>query len=139
MSAARTAASLRSGPGTSISSVPSASTLTDERLLPNLVMTFAGSVLLSNLRKGAWPWRRPDFAKPRTAVTSGSTSRSLCRTAGCHASHGHRTFIGNIRGPVIRRTDAEYDAVRSLHNRMIDKTPLIVVRCTDVADVVTAV
>src|ERR1700688_1048204 len=49
------------------------------------------------------------------------------------------TFIGNMRGPVIGRTDADYDAVRSLYNGMIDKTPVMIARCTDVADVVTAV
>src|SRR3982074_3738364 len=48
-------------------------------------------------------------------------------------------FIGNMRGPVIRRTDADYDAVRSLYNGMIDKNPMMIARCTDVADVVTAV
>jgi FAD/FMN-containing dehydrogenase len=49
------------------------------------------------------------------------------------------TFIGNMRGPVIGRTDADYDAVRSLYNGMIDKSPVMIARCTDVADVVTAV
>src|SRR5438105_8029730 len=49
------------------------------------------------------------------------------------------TFIGNMRGPVIRRTDADYDAVRSLYNGMIDKSPEMIARCTDVADVVAAV
>ena len=49
------------------------------------------------------------------------------------------TFIGNMRGPVIRRTDVDYDAVRSLYNGMIDKSPEMIARCTDVADVVTAV
>src|ERR1700674_634005 len=49
------------------------------------------------------------------------------------------TFISNMRGPIIRRMDADYDAVRSLYNGMIDKNPLIIARCTDVADVVTAV
>jgi FAD/FMN-containing dehydrogenase len=49
------------------------------------------------------------------------------------------TFIGNMRGPVIGRTDADYDAVRSLYNGMIDKTPVMIARCHDVADVVTAV
>src|SRR5947199_10280000 len=48
-------------------------------------------------------------------------------------------FIGNMRGPVIRPMDADYDAVRSLYNGMIDKSPAIIARCTDVADVVTAV
>ena len=42
------------------------------------------------------------------------------------------TFIGNMRGPVIRRRDAEYDAVRSLYNGMIDKSPEMIARCTDV-------
>jgi FAD/FMN-containing dehydrogenase len=49
------------------------------------------------------------------------------------------TFIDDMRGPVIGRTDADYDAVRSLYNGMIDKTPVIIARCTDVADIVTAV
>ena len=49
------------------------------------------------------------------------------------------TFIGNMRGPVIRRMDADYDAVRSLYNGMIDKSPMMIARCTDVADVVASV
>src|SRR3954451_16250094 len=49
------------------------------------------------------------------------------------------TFIGNMRGPVITRMDADYDAVRGLYNGMIDKSPLMIARCADVADVVTAV
>ena len=49
------------------------------------------------------------------------------------------TFIGNMRGPVIQRMDADYDAVRSLYNGMINKSPLMIARCADVADVVTAV
>src|SRR6195256_250363 len=49
------------------------------------------------------------------------------------------TFIGNMCGPVIRRMDADYDAVRGLYNGMIDKSPVMIARCTDVADVVTAV
>src|SRR5271163_2737486 len=49
------------------------------------------------------------------------------------------TFIGNMRGPVIGRSDPDYDAVRSLYNGMIDKTPVMIARCADVADVVTAV
>ena len=49
------------------------------------------------------------------------------------------TFIGNMRGPVVRRMDADYDAVRSLYNGMIDKSPVMIARCTDVADVVASV
>ena len=49
------------------------------------------------------------------------------------------TFIGNMRGPVVRRMDADYDAMRSLYNGMIDKSPMMIARCTDVADVVASV
>src|SRR6266566_7627407 len=49
------------------------------------------------------------------------------------------TFIDKMRGPVIRPMDADYDAVRSLYNGMIDKSPAMIARCTDVADLVTAV
>lgn len=49
------------------------------------------------------------------------------------------TFTASMRGPVVKRTDADYDAVRSLYNGMIDKAPLLIARCTDAADVVTAV
>ena len=49
------------------------------------------------------------------------------------------TFIGNMRGPVVRPMDADYDTVRSLYNGMIDKCPMMIARCTDVADVVAAV
>ena len=45
------------------------------------------------------------------------------------------TFIGNMRGPVVRRMDADYDAVRSLYNG----SPMMIARCTDVADVVASV
>src|SRR5258706_16329200 len=49
------------------------------------------------------------------------------------------TFIGKMRGPIIRPMDADYDAVRSLYNGMIEKSPVMIARCTDVADIVTAV
>src|SRR4030088_3083919 len=49
------------------------------------------------------------------------------------------SFIGDTSSRVVRRMDADYDAVRSLYNGMIDKSPMMIARCTDVADVVTAV
>jgi FAD/FMN-containing dehydrogenase len=49
------------------------------------------------------------------------------------------TFVAAMRGPVIGRTDSDYDDVRSLYNGMIDKHPQLIARCVDVADVVTAV
>jgi len=45
----------------------------------------------------------------------------------------------NLRGSVIQRTDPEYADACKLYNGMIDKRPLGVARCVDVADVMTAV
>ncbi|WP_292165035.1 FAD-binding oxidoreductase [Mesorhizobium sp.] len=48
-------------------------------------------------------------------------------------------FVTTMRGRVIGRTDSDYDDVRSLYNGMIDKRPMFIARCVDVADVITAV
>lgn len=45
----------------------------------------------------------------------------------------------NIRGAVIGREDDTYDEARKLYNGMIDKRPMLIVRCVDVGDVITAV
>ena len=45
----------------------------------------------------------------------------------------------NLRGALIGRSDEEYDEARKLYNGMIDKRPLVIARCADVADVITAV
>jgi FAD/FMN-containing dehydrogenase len=44
-----------------------------------------------------------------------------------------------LRGSVIERSDPDYNEVRALYNGMIDKRPLIIARCVDVADVIAAV
>ncbi len=49
------------------------------------------------------------------------------------------TFQQTIRGRLIHPGDADYDAARALYNGMIDKRPGLIVRCVDVADVITAV
>lgn len=48
-------------------------------------------------------------------------------------------FKENLRGELILPEDASYDEVRSLYNAMIDKHPALIVRCANVADVITAV
>src|SRR5437773_5243027 len=45
----------------------------------------------------------------------------------------------NLRGTLIERGDADYDDARKLYNGMIDKRPLLIARCADVADVIAAV
>jgi hypothetical protein len=49
------------------------------------------------------------------------------------------TFKSGLRGELIREGDTGYDEARSLYNGMIDKRPLLIARCTDVADVIAAV
>jgi FAD/FMN-containing dehydrogenase len=44
-----------------------------------------------------------------------------------------------LRGRVVSREDADYDAARALYNGMIDKRPLAIARCADEADVMAAV
>ncbi len=44
-----------------------------------------------------------------------------------------------VRGPIIGKSDPEYDEVRALYNGMIDRRPFAFARCLDAADVVEAV
>jgi FAD/FMN-containing dehydrogenase len=48
-------------------------------------------------------------------------------------------FKAGLRGEVIQRSDPQYDEARQLYNGMIDKRPLLIARCSDVADVISAV
>lgn len=44
-----------------------------------------------------------------------------------------------MHGPVLDRTDPEYDGARRVWNGLIDRHPAMIARCTDTADVVEAV
>src|SRR3974390_2152280 len=48
-------------------------------------------------------------------------------------------FASSHRGLVITRSHPDYDEARKLYNAMIDKRPLLIARCADVADVIAAV
>src|ERR1700733_12229727 len=48
-------------------------------------------------------------------------------------------FAQELRGPVIGRNHPDYEEARKLYNAMIDKRPLLIARCVDVADVIAAV
>lgn len=48
-------------------------------------------------------------------------------------------FQESLRGELIRRGDERYEEARKLYNGMIDKRPLFIARCVDVADVINAV
>ncbi len=45
----------------------------------------------------------------------------------------------SLRGRVIGRNHPDYDEARKLYNAMIDKRPLLIARCADVADVIASV
>jgi FAD/FMN-containing dehydrogenase len=49
------------------------------------------------------------------------------------------TFKASLRGELIQPTDAGYDEARKVYNAMINRRPALIVRCADVADVITAV
>ena len=48
-------------------------------------------------------------------------------------------FGQTLRGRLITRSDPDYDEARTLYNGMIDKRPLLIAHCVDVADVIAAV
>src|SRR5215204_2604786 len=48
-------------------------------------------------------------------------------------------FKVGLRGPLIQQGDADYAEARKAYNAMIDKYPRMIVRCADVADVVSCV
>src|SRR2546428_13766282 len=54
-------------------------------------------------------------------------------------NEGSAKLKASLRGAVIGRDDADYDEARKLYNGMIDKRPLMIARCVDVADVIAAV
>ncbi len=48
-------------------------------------------------------------------------------------------FKAGLLGELIQRSDPHYEEARRLYNGMIDKRPLLIARCADVADVISAV
>ncbi|HTV53435.1 MAG TPA: FAD-binding oxidoreductase [Terriglobia bacterium] len=53
-------------------------------------------------------------------------------------TNGIEHLRSRLRGEIIVRGDAVYDAARRVYNGMIDKRPGLIVRCTDVGDVTAA-
>ncbi len=48
-------------------------------------------------------------------------------------------FKATLRGRVIAPGDADYDEARKVYNAMIERRPRLIVRCADVADVISSV
>jgi FAD/FMN-containing dehydrogenase len=55
-----------------------------------------------------------------------------------HALDSH-PLRAQMRGELIQQGDERYDAARKVYNGMIDKRPLMIACCADVADVISAV
>jgi FAD/FMN-containing dehydrogenase len=51
----------------------------------------------------------------------------------------YQQFTTALRGKVVDPTHPEYESARKIYNGMIDRRPRMIVRCTDVADVIAAV
>jgi len=49
-----------------------------------------------------------------------------------------QNFKASVRGVIITTSDPQYDAERSVYNGMIDRHPALIVKCRDVADVISA-
>ncbi|MFL6044601.1 MAG: oxidoreductase, partial [Propionibacteriaceae bacterium] len=43
--------------------------------------------------------------------------------------------LAGVRGKIITQSDPDYDQARAVYNGAVDRHPLAVVRCADVADV----
>lgn len=48
-------------------------------------------------------------------------------------------FISIVRGDVIFPQSPEYHEARKVYNGMIDKKPMLIVKCVDVADIIASV
>jgi hypothetical protein len=55
------------------------------------------------------------------------------------AESGVERLRANVRGELFRRGSPEYEDARRVYNAMIDRHPHMILRCADVADVITAV
>lgn len=62
-----------------------------------------------------------------STLTSGVTTEAI------------QGLAARLRGPLIQSSDPNYDEARRVYNGMIDKRPLLIARCKDVADVVACV
>ena len=49
-----------------------------------------------------------------------------------------RELKESLRGDLITNEDASYDEVRSVYNAMIDKYPLMIIQCRDIADILAS-
>src|SRR5271169_1205601 len=81
------------------------------------------------------------FRKGRLRMRSMTLKQTLSVSIGRNVMNDEviAKFAQGLRGPVIGRNHPEYEEARKLYNAMIDKRPLLIARCADIADVIAAV
>src|SRR4030095_10117198 len=67
------------------------------------------------------------------------STQSSIKTVSKLAEQAVNAFRAQLRGELFQPSDAHYDEVRKVYNAMIDKRPALIARCTDAADVISAV
>jgi FAD binding domain/Berberine and berberine like len=76
------------------------------------------------------------------SIVASSRIKALGESTMQEAAKEAAKFAGlkvGLRGSLIEAGDPSYDEARALYNGMIDKRPLAIARCVDVADVIAAV
>src|ERR1700719_3509768 len=68
---------------------------------------------------------------------TGRTARKASET--CMREEAYRNLSAKLRGSLITPGSDQYEVARRVYNGMIDRRPDAIVRCADVADVMTAV
>src|SRR5205814_3034428 len=101
---------------------------------------------LSPKVEAPWPERvtarRGPFGRSGVPPRLTSCSRRPCRARtreDVMNDQATAKLQGMLRGTLIHRGDPAYEDARQLYNAMIDKRPLLIARCLDVADVIAAV
>jgi len=67
------------------------------------------------------------------------SAQSSTKTAPKFAEEAVSALHAQLRGELVQPSDAHYNEVRKVYNAMIDKHPVLIARCGDVADVISAV
>jgi FAD/FMN-containing dehydrogenase len=99
---------------------------------------FCKATLIGGACAAFTPWR--SFAAEVAA--SGNGDLRAITSAGAPTvipAASLKAFAASVRGRVLSASDAEYDQARRLWNKMFDRHPALIVRCTGAADIQRAV
>jgi len=78
-------------------------------------------------------------AEPVSAAVSALQAVTLSGKPTLIPAAAVKDFAASLHGPLLTASDAEYDQARRLWNRMIDRRPAMIARCSGAADIARAV